>query len=127
MSEFSAQKNIIILCDSWYAKKDLVCVVDEYSNLDVICNARNDSVMYGLALQHTGKRGRFLRRKSDYKVRETIPVIWFFIAEFILESIFSIFSCNLSCLLPKHLEILLGFLQRNIHLFLQLTQNILFR
>lgn len=41
---FSFCKNVIILCDSWYAKKDLVCVVDEYNNLDIICNARSDSV-----------------------------------------------------------------------------------
>ena len=58
MPEFSAQKNVIILCDSWYAKKDLVCVVDEYENLDVICNARYDSVLYDLAPQPTGKKGR---------------------------------------------------------------------
>ncbi len=58
MPEFSAQKNVVILCDSWYAKKDLVCVVDEYANLDVICNARHDSVIYDLAPQPTGRRGR---------------------------------------------------------------------
>lgn len=49
---------MIILCDSWYAKKNLVCVVDEYPNLDLICNARYDSVIYDLAPQRTGKRGR---------------------------------------------------------------------
>ena len=58
MPEFSEQKNVIILCDSWYAKKDLVCVVDEYENLDVICNARYDSVLYDLAPPPTGKKGR---------------------------------------------------------------------
>ena len=42
MPVFSSQKNVVILCDSWYAKKDLVSVVDEYPNLDVICNARYD-------------------------------------------------------------------------------------
>ena len=58
MPVFSSQKNVIILCDSWYAKKDLVSIVDEYPNLDVICNARYDSVIYALAPQPTGKRGR---------------------------------------------------------------------
>ena len=58
MPVFSSQKNVIILCDSWYAKKDLVSIVDEYPNLDVICNARYDSVIYDLAPQPTGKRGR---------------------------------------------------------------------
>ena len=55
---FSSCRNVIILCDSWYAKKNLVCVVDEYQNLDIICNARADSVIYDLAPQPTGKRGR---------------------------------------------------------------------
>lgn len=33
MPEFSKKKNVIILCDSWYIKKGLVCIVDEYKNL----------------------------------------------------------------------------------------------
>ena len=58
MPNLSAIKNVILLCDSWYAKKNLVCIVDEYENLDIICNARNDSVMYDLAPPKSGKRGR---------------------------------------------------------------------
>ena len=58
MPDLSVPKNVIILCDSWYAKKDLVCVVDEFANLDIICNARYDSVIYDLAPQPTGKKGR---------------------------------------------------------------------
>ena len=49
MPEFSAQRNVIILCDSWYVKQNLVSVVDEYENLDLIGNARADSVIYDLA------------------------------------------------------------------------------
>ena len=51
-------KNVILLCDSWYAKKTLLSIVEEYENLDVICNARNDSVLYDLVPPKTGKRGR---------------------------------------------------------------------
>ena len=40
--EFSSQKNVIILCDSWYTKQNLVSIVDEYPNLDLIGNARAD-------------------------------------------------------------------------------------
>lgn len=58
MPEFSKKKNVIILCDSWYVKKDLVCIVDEYKNLDLIGNARSDSVIYDLPAQRNGKRGR---------------------------------------------------------------------
>ena len=62
MPVFAPQKNVIILYDSWYAKKDLLCVVEEYPNLDVVCNARCDSALYGLAPEPTGKRGRPAKR-----------------------------------------------------------------
>ena len=58
MPELSGKKNVIILCDSWYVKKDLVCLVDEYENLDLIGNARTDSVIYDLAPEPSGKKGR---------------------------------------------------------------------
>lgn len=58
MPAFASRKNVIILCDSWCAKKNLTCMVDEYPNLDLICNARTDSVIYDLAPQPTGRRGR---------------------------------------------------------------------
>ena len=58
MPVFLSQRNVIILRNSWYAKKDLVRVVDEYANLDIICNARYDSVIYDPAPQPTGKKGR---------------------------------------------------------------------
>ncbi len=58
MPEFHAQKNVIILCDSWYVKQNLVSIVDEYENLDLIGNARADSVLYDLPPAPTGKKGR---------------------------------------------------------------------
>ena len=58
MPELSEKKHVVILCDSWYVKKNLVSIVDEYENLDLIGNARSDSVMYDLPPQRTGKRGR---------------------------------------------------------------------
>ena len=39
-------------------KQNLVSIVDEYPNLDLIGNARIDSVMYDPAPAHTGRRGR---------------------------------------------------------------------
>ena len=58
MPEFSAQKNVIILCDRWYVKQNLVSIVDAYENLDLIGNVRADSVIYDLAPQPTGRKGR---------------------------------------------------------------------
>lgn len=58
MPEFSHKKNVIILCDRWYVKQNLVSIVDEYPNLGLIGNARSDSVIYDLAPALTGKKGR---------------------------------------------------------------------
>ena len=58
MPEFHSKDHVIILCDSWYTKQNLVSIVDEYPNLDLIGSARIDSVMYDLAPARTGHRGR---------------------------------------------------------------------
>ena len=70
MPEFKAKKNVLILCDCWYAKKNFVRVVDEYSILDIICNARYDSVMYDLAPEPTGRRGRPAKHGRRLSVEE---------------------------------------------------------
>ena len=70
MPSFASQKNVIILCDSWYAKKNLACIVDEYPNLDLICNARADSVIYDLAPQPTGRRGRPAKHGERLSIKE---------------------------------------------------------
>ena len=58
MPEFSQQKNVLILCDSWYRKQNLVSIVEEYENLDLIGNAGSDSVIYDPASAPAGHRGR---------------------------------------------------------------------
>ena len=52
MPEFHSKDHVIIPCDSWYTKHNLVSIVDEYPNPDLIGNARNASVMYDLAYVH---------------------------------------------------------------------------
>jgi hypothetical protein len=51
-------RNVILLCDSWYAKDTLLSLTDRHENLDVVCNARVDSVLYDLPPARTGKKGR---------------------------------------------------------------------
>ena len=58
MPEFHGRRNVILLCDRWYVKQNLVSIVDEYENLDLIGNARADSVLYDLPPAPTGKKGR---------------------------------------------------------------------
>ena len=58
MPEFRDKKNVIILCNSWYVKQNLVSIVDKYENLDLIGNARSDSVIYDLPPASAGRKGR---------------------------------------------------------------------
>lgn len=50
MAVFSPDRQIFLLCDSWYPKAEAAGLVDEFENLDIICNARIDTVMYDLPL-----------------------------------------------------------------------------
>lgn len=70
MPEFQEKKNVIILCDSWYVKKNLVTIVEEYSNLDLIGNARSDSVIYDLAPAPTGRKGRPAKHGRRLSIEE---------------------------------------------------------
>ena len=58
MDNAGPDRQVFLLCDSWYPKGCVAGLVDEYQNLDIICNARIDTVMYDLPPGHTGKRGR---------------------------------------------------------------------
>lgn len=70
MPEFHKQHHVIILCDSWYTKQKLVSIVDEYQNLDLIGNARSDSVLYDLAPAPTGRRGRPAKHGKPLSIEE---------------------------------------------------------
>lgn len=58
MDHISPDRQVFLLCDSWYPKGCVAGLVDEYHNLAIICNARIDTVMYDLPPGRTGKRGR---------------------------------------------------------------------
>ena len=55
--EFQRKEHVVLLCDSWYTKHNLVSVTDEYLNLDLIGNAKIDSVMYDPTPKRTNRRG----------------------------------------------------------------------
>ena len=58
MDSIGPDRQVFLLCDSWYPKGCVAGLVDEFHNLDIICNARIDTVMYDLPPGRTGKRGR---------------------------------------------------------------------
>lgn len=58
MERIGPDRQVFLLCDSWYPKGCVAGLVDEFPGLDIICNARIDTVMYDLPPERTGKRGR---------------------------------------------------------------------
>ena len=63
MPVLSNINQVILLFDSWYAKNDMTSIVSKYSNLNIICSARCDYVLYDLPPERTGKRGRPAKHK----------------------------------------------------------------
>lgn len=58
MAALTPCKQVILLCDSWYPKKPVTSLVEEFKNLEMICCARSDTVLYDLPGERTGKPGR---------------------------------------------------------------------
>lgn len=51
-------RQVILLCDGWYPQKPVTGLVGEFDNLEMICCARSDTVLYDIPGERTGKRGR---------------------------------------------------------------------
>ncbi len=58
METIGTSRQVFLPCDSWYPKGCVANLVNEFHNLDIICNARIDTVMYDIPPERTGKRGR---------------------------------------------------------------------
>ena len=58
METLGSTRQVILCCDSWYPKDCVKRLVDEYPNLDIVCNVRSDTALYELPPEKTGKRGR---------------------------------------------------------------------
>jgi hypothetical protein len=49
---------VILCCDSWYSKGEVLKTVKKYNNLELIANVRVDTIVNDLPPEPTGKRGR---------------------------------------------------------------------
>lgn len=58
MAALGPCSQVILLCDSWYPKKPVTGLVEEFKNLEMVCCARSDTVLYDLPGERTGRRGR---------------------------------------------------------------------
>lgn len=71
MKVIGPKRQVILLCDSWYPKAEVAALVEQFENLEMVCNARVDTVLYGLPPAKTGKRGRPRKRGDRIALEET--------------------------------------------------------
>jgi len=93
MNVIGSNRQVILLCDSWYPKAEITELIECYDNLHLICNVRSDTVLYNLPPEPTGKRGRPRKhgerlsleqfelskpKHGDYKIgtRQVITNLW---------------------------------------------------
>ena len=70
MRAIGPERQVILLCDSWYPKAEVAALVEQFDNLEMVCNARVDTVLYGLPPAKTGKKGRPRKRGSRIQLNE---------------------------------------------------------
>ena len=58
MKAVGTEKKVLLCCDSWYPKAEITQLLEEFENLDIICNVRSDTALYELPPERTGKKGR---------------------------------------------------------------------
>jgi len=61
MKELSGVSSVILLCDSWYPKGEVLKTVEAHENLELIANVRVDTALHDMPAR-TGKRGRPSKR-----------------------------------------------------------------
>lgn len=71
-------KQVILCFDSWYAKKKLIDWALSYNNVNIICNARHDTVIWDLPEPIYGKRGRPKNMETSFLL---IPSTIFMVRE----------------------------------------------
>ena len=64
MKAIGPERQVILLCDSWYPKAEVTALVEQFENLEMVCNARVDTALYGLPPAKTGKKGRLRKREN---------------------------------------------------------------
>lgn len=72
MKTIGPQRQVILLCDSWYPKAEVAALVEQFENLEIVCNARVDTALYGPAPARTGKRGRPRKRGDRISLDEIV-------------------------------------------------------
>ena len=57
MGVLGTERKVVVMTDSWYGKSEIFMLKEQFSNLNVTCNLRKDTVLYDLAHPEPIKRG----------------------------------------------------------------------
>ena len=81
MKALAGIPTVILLCDSWYPKGDVLKTVESHDNLELIANVRVDTALYALP-ELTGKRGRPAKKGARESIHDFafVPVEGYFMA-----------------------------------------------
>jgi len=69
MKVLSDIPTVILVCDSWYPKGEVLETVEAHKNLELLANVRADTVIYDLPVA-TGKRGRPAKKGRKLSIYE---------------------------------------------------------
>ncbi len=72
MKAINPKRQVILLCDSWYPKAEVIALMEQFENLEMVCNARVDTALYGLSPAKTGKKGRLRKRGSRIQLDDIV-------------------------------------------------------
>ena len=72
MKTIGLRRQVLLLCDSWYPKAEVTALVKQFDNLEMVCNVRADTVLYGLPPAKTGKKGRPRKRGDRISLDEIV-------------------------------------------------------
>jgi len=68
MVELRDRHMVILLCDSWYPKGEVIATVAAHKNLELIANVRIDTAMFEMP-ERTGNRGRPAKKGKSVGIR----------------------------------------------------------
>lgn len=57
MEQIGSNRQVCLCCDSWYPKRKILNLPEQFSNLTLICNVRHDTVLYDLPPTSAHRRG----------------------------------------------------------------------
>ena len=108
MEILPSDMSVILLCDSWYPKGEVIKTVKKHTNLDLIANVRADTRIFDLPPPRTNKRGRPHKKGMQLSIHDDFNFIrvdgYFIAARMVLTNLFGEMPIYLTVTTPDILN-----------------------